>query len=167
MVSTYSRSPGGHSKYLPSFTVYVLPVAISQRLSGNSATIYCGGSTAKDEGDENFIINHVCMDLNKTSTTTINCCSRFHKTLFVTKPIQPEKLGFWHLALFSSRPPPELEMNMEIARNEDLLSMCESSAKTKTKIALNFASHSLLRTQCNQKIWGLELLCSPLERLLT
>lgn len=27
---------------------------------------------------------------------------------------------------------------MEIARNEDLLSMCEFSAKTTTKIALNF-----------------------------
>ena len=35
-------------------------------------------------------------------------------------------------------------MNMEIAKNEDLLIMCEFSAKT-TKIALNFAKHSLLK----------------------
>lgn len=60
------------------------------------------------------------MDLSKTSTTTtIICCSQFHKTLFVKKPIQPEKLGFG-IVLFAIEAPPELDMIVDIARNEDL-----------------------------------------------
>ena len=169
MVSTYSRSPGGHSKYLPSFTVYVLPVAISQQLSGNSATIYWGGSTAKDVGNENFLIDHVCMDLNKpnTTTTTIVCCSRFHKTLFCNESDSTRKAGVLTPCslLFSttSWTRDEHGHSQEWRPPDHVQVLSEKNHKD----CLNFAKHSLLQTQFNQKIWGLELLCSQLERLLT
>ena len=54
-------------------------------------------------------------------------CSKFCKTLFVTVPIQPENLRFG-IALFTTGAPPDLEIIVDIARNEDLEIMYGYSA---------------------------------------